>query len=143
MKTMVLQMIQCIHDLRYLAHILHGDISVNNILYILRDGEDHTFSLNDFNRAVGGAKACSDVRPSGGCAHYSLRRGAFTGQNIGSGSSCELGDSDLSINGINVGVRLRLQDHHESCSLFSNRRHRALFRLQKELLSASLLRKEL
>ncbi|KAI0339730.1 hypothetical protein BDW22DRAFT_1361323, partial [Trametopsis cervina] len=50
-KSMTRQIIQCIHDLRYLANVIHCDISDNNIMYELRDGEDW-FVLIDFDLAV-------------------------------------------------------------------------------------------
>ncbi|KAF7798384.1 hypothetical protein EIP86_009605 [Pleurotus ostreatoroseus] len=48
---MVLQLIDCLHDLRYKANMLHRDISVNNIMYQMRDGRHH-FILIDFDMAI-------------------------------------------------------------------------------------------
>ncbi|KAI0085854.1 hypothetical protein BDY19DRAFT_896020, partial [Irpex rosettiformis] len=50
--TMVKQLVDCIHDLRHKALILHRDISEGNIMYKERDGEDW-FLLIDFDLAVG------------------------------------------------------------------------------------------
>ncbi|KAI0085841.1 hypothetical protein BDY19DRAFT_1018841 [Irpex rosettiformis] len=54
--TMVKQVINCIHDLRYKALILHRDISEGNIMYEKRDGKDW-FILNDFDHATSLSKA--------------------------------------------------------------------------------------
>ena len=40
-----------LHDLRYKANILHRDVSINNIMYQIRDGE-YYFILIDFDMAV-------------------------------------------------------------------------------------------
>ena len=39
-----------LHDLRYKANMLHRDISVNNIMYQMRNGRHH-FVLIDFDMA--------------------------------------------------------------------------------------------
>ncbi|KAF7798369.1 hypothetical protein EIP86_009590 [Pleurotus ostreatoroseus] len=49
--VMVVQMIDCLHDLRYKANMLHRDISANNIMYEIRNGRHH-FILIDFDMAV-------------------------------------------------------------------------------------------
>ncbi|KAJ3543285.1 hypothetical protein NM688_g5874 [Phlebia brevispora] len=49
--VMVDQMIDCLHDLRYKANMLHRDISVNNIMYQMRSGR-HYFILIDFDMAI-------------------------------------------------------------------------------------------
>ena len=38
-----------LHDLKYKANILHRDVSVNNIMYEVRDGGEPFFILNDFD----------------------------------------------------------------------------------------------
>ncbi|THG92951.1 hypothetical protein EW026_g8137 [Hermanssonia centrifuga] len=48
---MVDQILDCLHDLRYKAHILHRDISCNNIMYEIRDGKLY-FILIDFDLAA-------------------------------------------------------------------------------------------
>ncbi|PSR77258.1 hypothetical protein PHLCEN_2v7993 [Hermanssonia centrifuga] len=45
---MVDQMLDCLHDLRYKAHILHRNISCHNIMYEIRDGVPY-FILIDFD----------------------------------------------------------------------------------------------
>ncbi|THH00114.1 hypothetical protein EW026_g2348 [Hermanssonia centrifuga] len=47
---MVDQMLDCLHDLRYKAHILHRDISCHNIMYEIRDSVPY-FILIDFDLA--------------------------------------------------------------------------------------------
>ncbi|KAJ3526337.1 hypothetical protein NM688_g8273 [Phlebia brevispora] len=49
--VMVSQLLDCLHDLRYKAGILHRDISVNNIMYEMR-GDKYYFILIDFDMAV-------------------------------------------------------------------------------------------
>ncbi|THG98171.1 hypothetical protein EW026_g3983 [Hermanssonia centrifuga] len=49
--TMVDQMLDCLHDLRYKAKILHRDISCNNIMYEIR-GNKIYFILIDFDFAT-------------------------------------------------------------------------------------------
>ncbi|KAJ3559899.1 hypothetical protein NM688_g53 [Phlebia brevispora] len=49
--VMVDQMLDCLHDLRYKANILHRDISVNNIMYE-KKGNYYNFVLIDFDMAV-------------------------------------------------------------------------------------------
>ncbi|KAF7794434.1 hypothetical protein EIP86_005568 [Pleurotus ostreatoroseus] len=48
---MAYQIMDCIHDLRYNANILHRDISLNNVMYEYRDGRLH-FVLIDFDMAT-------------------------------------------------------------------------------------------
>ncbi|THG93932.1 hypothetical protein EW026_g7428 [Hermanssonia centrifuga] len=48
---MVFQMLDCLHDLRYKAHILHRDLSCNNVMYEVRNGKV-CFILNDFDLAT-------------------------------------------------------------------------------------------
>ncbi|KAJ3558089.1 hypothetical protein NM688_g1117 [Phlebia brevispora] len=48
---MVEQMLDCLHDLRYKANILHRDISVNNVMYEKR-GSRYFFVLIDFDMGV-------------------------------------------------------------------------------------------
>lgn len=50
-----------IHDLRYKAHILHRDISVDNIMYNVKDG---CFILNDFDLAARLKKGGFPAKPS-------------------------------------------------------------------------------
>ncbi|KAJ3534418.1 hypothetical protein NM688_g7141 [Phlebia brevispora] len=49
--VMVEQMLNCLHDLRYKANMLHRDVSVNNIMYEKRGGM-YYFILIDFDMAV-------------------------------------------------------------------------------------------
>ncbi|THG97260.1 hypothetical protein EW026_g4697 [Hermanssonia centrifuga] len=49
--VMVDQMLDCLHDLRYKAKILHRDISCNNIMYEIRDGREY-FILIDYDLAI-------------------------------------------------------------------------------------------
>ncbi|KAJ3552550.1 hypothetical protein NM688_g4094 [Phlebia brevispora] len=49
--VMVDQMIDCLHDLRYKANMLHRDISVSNIMYQVREGR-YYFILIDFDMAI-------------------------------------------------------------------------------------------
>ncbi|KAF7794419.1 hypothetical protein EIP86_005553 [Pleurotus ostreatoroseus] len=49
--TMAYQLIDCVHDLRYKANILHRDISVNNVMYTYR-GSFLYFILIDFDMAT-------------------------------------------------------------------------------------------
>ncbi|KAF7795529.1 hypothetical protein EIP86_006691 [Pleurotus ostreatoroseus] len=51
MPLMVEQMVNCLHDLRYKAKMLHRDISVNNIMF-QKQGDNYHFILNDFDMAV-------------------------------------------------------------------------------------------
>ncbi|EKM48412.1 uncharacterized protein PHACADRAFT_202848 [Phanerochaete carnosa HHB-10118-sp] len=61
---MIYQMLNCLHDLRYRALILHRDVSFNNIM-VLRDEPDGKplFILNDFNLAT---RATVDGKLEGG-----------------------------------------------------------------------------
>ncbi|THG95757.1 hypothetical protein EW026_g5953 [Hermanssonia centrifuga] len=47
---MVDQMLDCLHDLRHKANILHRDVSKNNIMYEMRDNKPH-FILIDYDQA--------------------------------------------------------------------------------------------
>ncbi|KAJ3535782.1 hypothetical protein NM688_g6929 [Phlebia brevispora] len=49
--VMVDQMLDCLHDLRYKANMLHRDISVHNIMYE-KKGDYYNFVLIDFDMAV-------------------------------------------------------------------------------------------
>ncbi|THG96597.1 hypothetical protein EW026_g5264 [Hermanssonia centrifuga] len=49
--TMVYQMLDCLHDLRYKAKILHRDISANNVMWEMH-GEEVVFKLIDFDFAT-------------------------------------------------------------------------------------------
>ncbi|THH00125.1 hypothetical protein EW026_g2350 [Hermanssonia centrifuga] len=49
--VMATQMLDCLHDLRYKAKILHRDISCNNIMYEMRRGRPY-FILIDFDFAA-------------------------------------------------------------------------------------------
>ncbi|PSS03723.1 hypothetical protein PHLCEN_2v3948 [Hermanssonia centrifuga] len=49
--VMATQMLDCLHDLRYKAKILHRDISCNNIMYEMRRGKPY-FILIDFDFAA-------------------------------------------------------------------------------------------
>lgn len=51
LQIMANQMVQCLYDLRYDAKILHRDISPNNIMVEMRNGEPF-FILNDFDLAT-------------------------------------------------------------------------------------------
>ncbi|EKM50301.1 uncharacterized protein PHACADRAFT_214010 [Phanerochaete carnosa HHB-10118-sp] len=61
---MVYQMLNCLHDLRYEALILHRDVSFNNIM-VVRDEPDGKplFILNDFDLAT---RKTADGKPDGG-----------------------------------------------------------------------------
>ncbi|PSR74564.1 hypothetical protein PHLCEN_2v9741 [Hermanssonia centrifuga] len=48
---MVYQMLDCLHDLRYKAKILHRDVSANNIMWEMQ-GEEVVFKLIDFDFAT-------------------------------------------------------------------------------------------
>ncbi|EKM48456.1 uncharacterized protein PHACADRAFT_202791 [Phanerochaete carnosa HHB-10118-sp] len=50
-RLMVDQMMECLHDLRYKAKIIHRDVSPNNIMVEMRNGEPF-FILNDFDLAT-------------------------------------------------------------------------------------------
>ncbi|THG93408.1 hypothetical protein EW026_g7818 [Hermanssonia centrifuga] len=49
--TMVYQMLDCLHDLRYKAKILHRDISANNVMWEMQ-GDEVIFKLIDFDFAA-------------------------------------------------------------------------------------------
>ncbi|THG96259.1 hypothetical protein EW026_g5535 [Hermanssonia centrifuga] len=49
--TMVYQMLDCLHDLRYKAKILHRDISANNVMWE-KQGDEVVFKLIDFDCAA-------------------------------------------------------------------------------------------
>ncbi|THG93744.1 hypothetical protein EW026_g7576 [Hermanssonia centrifuga] len=49
--TMVYQMLDCLHDLRYKAKILHRDISANNVMWEMH-GDEVVFKLIDFDYAA-------------------------------------------------------------------------------------------
>ncbi|KAF7794418.1 hypothetical protein EIP86_005552 [Pleurotus ostreatoroseus] len=49
--TMAYQLIDCVHNLRYKANILHRDISANNVMYEYRDSKLY-FILIDFDMAT-------------------------------------------------------------------------------------------
>ncbi|THG98252.1 hypothetical protein EW026_g3909 [Hermanssonia centrifuga] len=49
--TMVYQMLDCLHDLRYKAKILHRDISANNVMWE-KQGDEVVFKLIDFDYAT-------------------------------------------------------------------------------------------
>ncbi|PSR73869.1 hypothetical protein PHLCEN_2v10316, partial [Hermanssonia centrifuga] len=49
--VMVDQILDCLHDLRYKANILHRDVSCNNIMYDIRRGKVH-FILIDYDLAT-------------------------------------------------------------------------------------------
>ncbi|KAF7797013.1 hypothetical protein EIP86_008205 [Pleurotus ostreatoroseus] len=51
LRDMAVQIIGCLHDLKEKANILHRDISVNNIMYELREGKPY-FVLIDYDMAV-------------------------------------------------------------------------------------------
>ncbi|PSR82013.1 hypothetical protein PHLCEN_2v6188 [Hermanssonia centrifuga] len=48
--TMVYQMLDCLHDLRYKAKILHRDISANNVMWE-KQGDEVVFKLIDYDYA--------------------------------------------------------------------------------------------
>ncbi|KAJ3531015.1 hypothetical protein NM688_g7634 [Phlebia brevispora] len=49
--VMVDQMIDCLHDLRFKARMLHRDISISNVMYQIREGQ-YYFVLIDFDMAI-------------------------------------------------------------------------------------------
>lgn len=60
---MVYQMLDCLHDLRYKALILHRDISFNNIMVMLLGSGTPRFILNDFDLAT---RVTPTGEPAGG-----------------------------------------------------------------------------
>ncbi|THG94846.1 hypothetical protein EW026_g6698 [Hermanssonia centrifuga] len=64
---MVNQMLDCLHDLRYKANILHRDISCHNVMYEMR-GEKVNYILIDFDYATT-VNTRGEPQPSTKCKH--------------------------------------------------------------------------
>ncbi|THG96268.1 hypothetical protein EW026_g5543 [Hermanssonia centrifuga] len=71
--TMVYQMLDCLHDLRYKAKILHRDISANNVMWE-KQGDEVVFKLIDFDYAT---SVDDDGRPASTIASSKHRTGTL------------------------------------------------------------------